>query len=271
MTYTKALSEIGIGSLGNVAQSTKMRLSYENGTMTYCLYLAPYNLSGHLVCPNAQYCKDFCLNASGRNKMDELARGRGLSNIDKSRIRKTKLFFEDRQLFMEMLIHEICKWRKRAYEVGMDFSVRLNGTSDLSPLLFKQGSLNILEIFDDVQFYDYTKVATRVNLLQRYPNYDLTLSYNGHNAEECERFIGQGGKVAVVFHGNHLPRTFCGYRVVDGNLYDMRYLDPNGTIVGLHYHRTANDYKYDASLGKRVYRKPNTPFVIMEDDQRCCW
>ena len=32
--YIKALNEIGVSYLGNVAQSMKMRLSYEHGTMT---------------------------------------------------------------------------------------------------------------------------------------------------------------------------------------------------------------------------------------------
>ena len=37
--------------------------------------------------------------------------------------------------------------------------------------------MNILEIFPDVQFYDYTKVYSRIGLLKKYPNYDLTYSF----------------------------------------------------------------------------------------------
>ena len=48
--------------------------------------------------------------------------------------------------------------------MNLEFSIRLNGTSDLSLLTFKLGGKNILEIFNDVQFYDYTKVANRFNI-----------------------------------------------------------------------------------------------------------
>ena len=41
---TELLKELGISYLGNVSQSAKMRASYRNGTMTYCLYLAPESL-----------------------------------------------------------------------------------------------------------------------------------------------------------------------------------------------------------------------------------
>ena len=105
--YTKAKQELGIAYLGSVAQSMKMRLSYENGTMTYCLYLAPWRMSGYNVCPKGQHCNEFCLNGSGQNKCDELARGVDGSKINRSRIKKTKLFYENKQRFMDILTHEI--------------------------------------------------------------------------------------------------------------------------------------------------------------------
>ena len=263
--YIKALNEIGVSYLGNVAQSTKMRLSYEHGTMTYCLYLAPWTLSGHNTCPKGQHCHEFCLNGSGQNKCDTLARGVEGSKINHSRIKKTNLFYNNRARFMEILVHEIESKRARAKRLGYGFSVRLNGTSDLSPIAFKDpiSGKNILELFPDVQFYDYTKVYNRVKLMEQYPNYDLTFSYDGYNWDECERFLQNGGKVAVVFYSENetLPKQFRGYNVVDANGYDMRYLDPKGSIMGLHYHKTANDYK----SGKFV--KPNTSFVIDLDSE----
>ena len=263
--YGKALNEIGVSYLGNVAQSMKMRLSFENGTMTYCLYLAPWNMSGHNTCPKGQHCHEFCLNGSGQNKCDTLARGVEGSKINHSRIKKTNLFYNDRARFMEILIHEIESKRARAKRLGYDFSVRLNGTSDLSPLAFKDpiSGKNILELFPDVQFYDYTKVYNRVKLMEQYPNYDLTFSYDGYNWDECEKFLQNGGKVAVVFYSENgtLPTEFKGYNVVDANGYDMRYLDPKGSIMGLHYHKTANDYK------SGHFVKPQTPFVIDLDSE----
>jgi hypothetical protein len=166
---------------------------------------------------------------------------------------------------MEILIHEIASKRARAKRLGYGFSVRLNGTSDLSPILFKDpiSGKNILEIFSDVQFYDYTKNPNRTKLMQKYPNYDITFSYDGYNWDECEKFLQNGGKVAVVFYSENetLPKTFRGWNVVDANGYDMRYLDPKQSIMGLHYHKTANDYK------SGHFVKPNTPFVIDLDNE----
>ena len=118
---------------------------------------------------------------------------------------------------------------------------------------------NILEYFPNIQFYDYTKVPYRINLLKKYNNYDLTFSFDGYNWDECKHFMDNGGRCAVVFDGE-LPKYYKGYKVIDGNQYDMRYMDESGVIVGLHYHRTANDYVN----GK--YVEPNTPFIIKYDD-----
>lgn len=271
-SYQKALKKVGISYLGNTTHSAKMQYSYNKGTETYCVYIAPSNMafgydSKKTVCPNDKYCKEFCLNGSGHNKADILANGYEYSVINKARIKKTRLFYEDRDLFMQILIHEIKKAYNKAKKDGKEFAVRLNGTSDLSPLTFKYQGKNILEIFPDIQFYDYTKVANRFNLLNKYPNYDLTFSYNGYNWKECEKVLENNGKVAVVF-ANDLPTYFNGYIVENGNEDDMRYLNSPKTIIGLHYHKTANDYVMDKNIGKRVFKEPDTPFVIKENDER---
>lgn len=258
MPYTRAKRELGISYLGSVAVSHKLELSKKNGTLTYGLYLAPADMSGYNVCPNSKWCKQFCLAGSGQNKIDELARGREHSRINESRVKKTRLFFENRELFMCMLIHEIERERKTAKMLKMPFSVRLNCTSDISPEDFVLDGKNILQIFPSVTFYDYTKVPSRLNLLHKYDNYDLTFSYNGHNWPSCEKFLKAGGRVAVVFFDG-FPAEYRGYPVYSGDGYDMRYLDPAG-IVGLTYHRVASDYKM--VNGERVFVKPQTDFVV---------
>lgn len=271
--YGKTLDNYGISYLGNVAQSAKMRLSYKNGTMTYCLYLAPADMSGYNVCPKSEHCKQFCLNGSGQNKCDQLSRGVEGSLINRSRIKKTKMFHENKADFMRLLIHELKKYQRRANKLGMEFSVRLNGTSDLSPLAFRdpETGKNILELFPDVQFYDYTKVYNRIKLMEQYPNYDLTFSFDGYNWDECEKFLNAGGKVAVVFFDEKMPKSYKGFPIIDANGYDMRYLDPNGYIMGLHYHKTANDYYFDEKDGKRKFKVPDTPFVIKVNDPDVDW
>lgn len=262
--YTRALREVGISYLGMRNSSAKLRLSGKNGTITYGIYLAPADMSGYNVCPVSKYCRQFCLNGSGNNKVELLA---GKNRIQSSRIKKTRLFFENRELFMQILIHEINKEREYAWKHKMDFSVRLNCTSDISPEDFQIYGMNILEIFQDVQFYDYTKVPSRISLLKKYWNYDLTFSYNGHNAKSAQKFLERGGKVAVVFENQkELPKYFMGFPVCDGNLYDMRYRDPRSHIVGLHYHRTAANYDKEGN-----YIHPNSDFVVADENPLAVW
>lgn len=249
----------GFSYLGGIATSAKMKMSYRHNVATYCIYLAPADMSGYNVCPNNKYCRQFCLNASGHNKADILAHGIEESKTNKARIRKTRLFYENREVFMTIMVMEILKGIEYAKKHNMEFAVRINGTSDLSPELFKYNGVCILDLFPNVQFYDYTKVYNRIKLMSKYKNYDLTLSYNGFNWNDCERFMNEGGRAAVVFEGE-LPKAFKHYRVIDGNTYDMRYMDDNGVIVGLHYHPVASDFV------NGHYVSPNTPFVIRQDN-----
>lgn len=259
-SITALRKQLGVSYLGGIKQSAKMQYSYNNGTLTYCLYLAPANMADEkrTVCPVSATCRDFCLNGSGRNKADMLLRGIH-SKINQSRIKKTLAFWDNKDVFMELMILEILSAQIKAKSLNMGFSVRLNGTSDLNPEDFVYQGRNILQWFPEVQFYDYTKVPSRFYLIDRYKNYDLTFSFNGYNWKQCESFLRRGGKVAVVFDCD-LPPTFRGWIVEDSNDTDTRYLNTPQTIQGLHYHRTANDYK----SGK--YQRIKTPFIIDIED-----
>lgn len=262
--YKNALKEIGVTYLGTTSQNAKMMYSFNNGTETYCVHLAPATLSGRNTCANSEHCREFCLNGSGHNKADIILRGEQESVINKARIKRTDALYKKRDLFMQTLIHEINTAYNRAKRNNREFAVRLNGTSDLSPLVFKYQGKNILEWFPNIMFYDYTKVPTRERLLRKYKNYDVTFSFDGHNWDKCEEYLKRGGKVAVIFE-HEMPKTYMGYKVHDASGYDMRYLDPKGTIMGLHYHTTANDYK----SGK--YEAPTSKAIIKRNDENCEW
>jgi hypothetical protein len=135
----------------------------------------------------------------------------------------------------------------------MTFSVRLNGTSDLSPEQFKLNGKTILEIFPEVQFYDYTKVFNRVRLTSKYPNYDLTFSYSGTNMVDTLAALENGVRAAIVFE--EVPTVYLGRTVIDGDEYDMRYVDPSDVIVGLKYKKVRN--KIDFETNKFVISKDN--------------
>ena len=264
LSYAESLRQIGVSYLGGTSTSMKTRLSEENaGTLTYIVYLSPANESGYNVCPCSKWCKRFCLSESGLSKIDILS---GKNAIKKARIKKTLAFFENKNAFMIALIHEIKKAQKKAQKLGLAFAVRLNGTSDLSPEDFVYNGRNILQIFSDVQFYDYTKVPARISLMEKYDNYDLTFSFDGHNWNSCERFLKKGGKAAVVFSGKFLPKFFHGYRVISGNESDTRFLDPQKVVVGLHYHPVASDY-IRMEDGTRKFVEPRTDFVVRSDSE----
>ena len=93
----------------------------------------------------------------------------------------------------------------------------------------------IMDYFFDVQFYDYTKIVKRA-YADLPPNYHLTLSYSEADEEYAEEVLmavaDTGVNAAVVFR-DRLPDTFKGFRVIDGDKDDLRFLDPKGVVVGL--------------------------------------
>lgn len=206
----------------------------KKGYLTFILHLAPASLSGYNVCPGSSAgCRESCLNTAGRGHM---------KGIQDARIRKTKMFFEDRELFMRQLVSDIQAGIRAAERKNLTPVFRLNGTSDIRFETVPVGSYrNIFEMFPTVQFYDYTKLANRRNIPA---NYHLTFSRSEENDHLLSTAIGNGMNVAVVFNvkkGQHLPMSdrsrfsagFGPLPIVDGDDTDLRFLDPDGAIVGL--------------------------------------
>jgi hypothetical protein len=260
--------DLGFSYLGNINSSSKIAKTAKNENMeidTYVLYLAPSDLSGQNVCPMAtKECITGCLNTSGRAKMDA-----SYKMIMGARMKKTKLFFDkknpdSRKIFNEILFSEIASHSRRAANKGRNLAVRLNGTSDLNPILFTHNGKNVLESFPDLQFYDYTKVLKRVELAKKYTNYDLTFSFSGYNWNDCVTALENNVRVAMIFNiekGKPLPKTYKGIEVVDGDTYDYRPADAKNVIVGLRWKNIRN---------KRANSKIKvSPFVIQPNDTDC--
>lgn len=264
--YKQILSECGFSYLGTTKTNPKVaKNSVVGNVLTYSISLLQGNLSGHEVCAPAKDspCRDLCLGFSGHSKASILAYGVEGSPVVRARAKKTQLFFKDRDKFMSLLIYELEQSKRYAEKRGMPFAVRLNCMSDLSPLAFHfSGDIRcLLEMYPDVQFYDYTKAFSRKGLCERFSNYQLTFSYDGKNWNDCVDALENGYNVAVVFDSPVMPVAWRGYSVITGIKTDLRFLDPQGGfIVYLMFHRSANQY----NGGK--YQKPNTPFVVMEDD-----
>ena len=204
--------------------NTKTLKGEKQGYRTYIMHLAPSTLSGYQVCPMASLgCSDACLNLSGMGRF---------SNVQAARIAKTRHFFEDRPAFMQQLVREVRSAVKSSQKVGLTPVFRLNGTSDIRwemiPVLgdaLPTAYANIMMMFPQVQFYDYTKIPNRRNVPS---NYHLTFSRSETNQQDV---ILSQNNVAVVF--DVLPATYLGRTVIDGTETDLRFLDPQNVVVGL--------------------------------------
>jgi hypothetical protein len=211
----------------------------KKGYNTFILHLAPADVSGYNTCPKATVgCKTACLNTAGRGGM--FKKGETTNVIQEARIRKTKMFFETRELFMQLLVKDIELGIKQSAKVNLIPVFRLNGTSDLSFEKYevvRNGVLyrNIFEAFAEVQFYDYTKILGRkVNAIA---NYHLTFSAADGNDNDVRKAIAQGYNVATVFgikKSLPMPDTYEGRPVFNGDDSDLRFLDPQGVVVGLY-------------------------------------
>lgn len=238
---SQAMKQTGLSYLGTVNGNAKLMKNQKiNHQHTYALYLAPANTSGYNVCSHStKECRMGCLATSGRAAME--INSKNENTIVNARIKKTKLFYENKEFFMQWLIAEIKSKKALAENKGYFFSVRLNATSDIDWQNVLVNGLNIFEIFPDVQFYDYTKNPKKY--INKPANYHLTFSYTGRNWEQCEVLLKQGNNIAMVFNTtneNELPVNYKGFEVVNGDLTDYRIADAKGIIIGLKWKRIAD-------------------------------
>ena len=208
--------------------NTKLKKSLDRGYKSFGIHLAPYKLSGKNVCTSASKgCVAACLNYSGHGAFD---------SVQKARINKTKLFNANKLEFMLNLVKEVETAIRRSIKNNMTPVFRLNLTSDIPWESIKiQDNKNIMEMFPNVQFYDYTKNVKRMisfTMGGMPKNYHLTFSRSEDNDEKCKIVLGMGGNVAAVFL-NKLPKTYMGFKVVSGDEDDLRFLDGKGIVVGL--------------------------------------
>lgn len=247
MTIKSLKESLNVSSLLSAEDANpKTKKSGKLGIRTAVLHLAPANLSGYEVCPKrSKGCTVACLHTAGNPMYME--------NKNTARIKRTKALFEQRQKFMNLLLVELTNFQKRAERDQYEMAARLNATSDIrwESLRFdvfdwvaeKVGQrqarkkVTILELFPDVQFYDYTKLTNRKNVPD---NYYLTFSMNEVNQSHA---LKTPLNVAVVFSGN-LPDEYLGREVIDGDEHDYRPQDPKNCVVGL---KAKGEAKVDTS------------------------
>jgi len=229
------------------------------GYTTYIMYLSPYtdNSKGVNLCPHASKgCAKACLFGSGAARFDKVQQGKR---------NKTEYYLHDRQAFLAQLDKEVGLAVKRHENKDTIPVFRLNGTSDIA---FEKQKIrdgkSIFELYPDVQFYDYTKNPKR--MLKELPsNYHLTFSMSEDNKDITMDLLSKGKNVAIVFgvkDESDLPSEYKGYKVINGDESDLRFLDDDNIIVGL-------KYKYLTGKGSKGVNQDNlenNDFIINVDE-----
>lgn len=104
-TVLRLLSEDG--------RHPKLDKNLKVGVLGVVLHLAPADRSGYEVCPGRSAgCTAACLNTAGFQ----------YARKENARINRTRLFFEDRPRFMDMLIRVIVGLRSKGYNGRTDQS-----------------------------------------------------------------------------------------------------------------------------------------------------
>lgn len=204
----------------------------KNSMSTYYLSLQPTDLNSkkeNLCKFSTKECRSMCLQFAGRQSFD---------NVVKSRTRKTEMWVNQPIEFLTKLWTELEELNKKG-----NIAVRLNLLSDVNwDIQFTTLIKKDMRDLKNIQFYDYTKDPIKVGM-NIVSNYHLTYSFSGGNWKYCENFLKRKlANVAVVFK-NELPKTYKGFKVVNGDLSDERYLDKKGVIVGLKY-KTPKGVRY---------------------------
>ena len=206
----------------NIDNNAKTIKGQKYKYMTAILYLAPSRESGFNVCPMASAgCMASCLNTAGRGQMGSVQLGR---------INKTKWYFLERESFLNQLRIEIKRHIIRCKKKGFKPAIRLNGTSDIS-----WEKTGLIDEYKSIQWYDYTKIYKRALAFvngELPSNYHLTYSLNEDNRNDAFDILNRGGNISAVFRKS-LPKKYNGFKVVNADDSDLRFLDGDNIIAGL--------------------------------------
>lgn len=202
--------------------NTKMA---KNSMQTFGLSLIPHSLNskGENLCKySTKECRAVCLNMSGRA---------GFNSVQQARLNKTNFFVYHKKEFVDKLWQELVDINNKGKS-----AVRLNVVSDVDWFeTFKAHGYNLADLKNTI-FYGYTKNPFMIEANQL-ENQHFTFSFSGGNWKWCEKFLSEKtANVAVVFE-KQLPNIYKGFKVVNGDESDERFLDEKGVIVGLKYKR----------------------------------
>jgi Gene product 88 len=149
--------------------------------------------------------------------------------VKRAAVARTLLLGRHPELFRAILKADLARELALA-GLFMRVVARLNVVSDVA---WEREYPGLFAEFPTIQFMDYTKDISRILDPARPANYHLTFSRSENNEHDCRRALAAGHNVTVVFRKPPFPATFWGHPVIDGDVNDLRFLDPAPCIVAL--------------------------------------
>jgi hypothetical protein len=246
-------------------ENPKAAKSTDYGYLNAIHYMAPADTAGvgNLCSHASDGCKALCLGFYSGQAGIVADLEHGTNNTRDSRKAKARAFMHDRNGYLNEMVYALANQVMAAYKLDLTLCVRPNGATDLAfekygitlaPRTIRKIEQMLIrinaapemvarvrtmcairptlhELFYFVQFIDYTKNPSRFK--NPPSNLHLTFSRAENNWSLCELLLNAGYNVAAVFAGG-LPEQYKGFPVINGDLHDLRHLDPRGgVIVGL--------------------------------------
>lgn len=216
-----------------LSSNSKLEKCLKLGYLSEGIQLKP----SEVICQWHDTCIHHCLYKAGNGEIPK---------VQRAREERTDFFLKYPDAFIYLLVNrDFPAGKKVAEKSGLKYAVRLATINDW-PWYQMPEVINLMNDNPDTQFYDYT---ANPNLAKDYlagklpPNYHITFSRKATNEKMARAFLKKGMSIAVVFRNKHLPKTFWGAPVVNGDEHDLTFLHPAGSVIGLKAKHTARSDK----------------------------
>ena len=214
-SYSRFKKDFGFAYFAGINTSQKTIKGIKANYNTLILYLSASKNAGKDLCSYATTgCRMACLEDSGQAALDIHKK---IPTVKPSRIKKSWICIYRPDIAQKVLQHEIDAGKRKSEKQGRNFSVRLNGTSDLA-----WGEL--IEKNPDTIFYDYTKNPTRVEAA----NYTLTFSYSSMQASRVAHYqsaMAKGINIAIPVAKEDFEKALELENTFSMDETDLRFLD----------------------------------------------
>ena len=197
------------------------------------------NLSKINLCKNATTgCSISCIYHQGIFKHALFQKNK----VKLARLKRTLKFLTQRELFFEQIIKEIKALQRKAKRKNLTPVISLNGTSDIlwekESFIYKEKEYkHLMELFTEIDFFDYTKYNIVKSRKKLPVNYHLTYSRAGTNRgklvddwETLSSYLNQSINVAIVCTKNIKEKllensSYQDFNIINGDLYNNRVKD----------------------------------------------